>query len=93
MIGSIIAPIYNGGVSGLMYAWYDSPTARYLCLLSPLHQPAADNVFYYVKIVDNNSFCLLLVTLLMAELTSTIPTPASVYHWPAALAGPRFAKP
>jgi amino acid transporter len=29
----------------------------------------------------------------MAELTSAMPTSAGVYHWSAALAGPRFAKP
>ncbi|OOQ85476.1 putative choline transport protein [Penicillium brasilianum] len=63
MIGSIITSIYNGGASGLLYAW----------------------------IVDN--FFFLFVALSMAELTSAMPTSAGVYHWSAALAGPRFAKP
>ena len=48
-------------------------------MLSPLRQPAADNVFYYARIVDN--FVFLFVTLSMAELASAMLTSAGVYHW------------
>ena len=77
MIGSIITSIYNGGTSGtIRMVWL---ARRPLCLLSPIRQPAADNVFYYARIVDN--FVFLFVTLSMAELTSAMPTSAGVYHW------------
>lgn len=90
MIGSIITSIYNGGASGLLYAWYES-AITWSRLHSPLRQTAADNVFLHPRIVDN--FFFLFVALSMAELTSAMPTSAGVYHWSAALAGPRFAKP
>ncbi|KAJ5689986.1 hypothetical protein N7462_004378 [Penicillium macrosclerotiorum] len=45
----------------------------------------------YAWVVDN--FFFLFVALSMAELTSAMPTSAGVYHWSAALAGPRFSRP
>lgn len=50
-----------------------------------------NDVYQHDRIVDN--FFFLFVALSMAELTSAMPTSAGVYHWSAALAGPRFAKP
>lgn len=43
------------------------------------------------RIVDN--FFFLFIALSMAELTSAMPTAAGVYHWSAALAGPKYSRP
>ncbi|KAJ5094269.1 hypothetical protein N7456_010130 [Penicillium angulare] len=45
----------------------------------------------YAWIVDN--FFFLFIALSMAELTSAMPTAAGVYHWSAALAGPKYSRP
>lgn len=39
-----------------------------------------------------DNFFYLFIALSLAELTSSMPTSAGVYHWSAALAGPKYSK-